>query len=98
MQGAKKAELTYKLIHSSASFHVLEIELGTGRPHQIRVQLANIKCPIIGDLKYGYPKANKDGSICLHCVRLAFTHPVSKLETVIKAELPGIPEWNNFKA
>jgi 23S rRNA pseudouridine1911/1915/1917 synthase len=94
---AKKAILSYQLIFSSGNFNVLEISLSTGRPHQIRVQLANIACPIIGDVKYNYPVVNKDASICLHCHSLKFTHPVSDLEIIIEAAVPKIPEWNNFK-
>jgi 23S rRNA pseudouridine1911/1915/1917 synthase len=97
-KASKRAELAYDLIHASKKFYVLDISLSTGRPHQIRVQLSTMGCPIIGDLKYGFPKANKDASICLHCHILKFTHPVSDLEIEIAAEVPNIPEWQNFKS
>lgn len=95
---AKKAILDYTLVHSSESFNVLKIKLATGRPHQIRVQLAFNLSPIIGDLKYGYPKSNADHSICLHCQALKFIHPVSKQDIEIITGIPKIPEWQNFKS
>ena len=74
--GARLARLKYKLLASADRYHLVEIELLTGRHHQIRVQLAAMGCPIKGDLKYGYPRSNPDGSIHLHARELAFSHPV----------------------
>lgn len=73
---SKRAELDYKVIAKSDQFYLLEIELKTGRHHQIRVQLAAIGCPIRGDLKYGFPRSNDDGNISLHSFNLIFNHPV----------------------
>lgn len=76
---AKKAVLDYKLIaQSDGGYNLLEIKLYTGRHHQIRTQLANMGCPIRGDLKYGYPRSNNDASISLHARRLSFIHPIKK--------------------
>ena len=80
-QGAKKAELSYKLIASSDRYHLLEIDLKTGRHHQIRTQLGAIGCKIKGDVKYGSRRANKDLSIHLHARYIEFVHPVKK-ETI----------------
>lgn len=81
---ANKAELEYVIIKKSDNYYLLEVKLYTGRHHQIRVQLANIGCPIKGDLKYGFARSNRDGSICLHSRKLEFVHPVSlaKIEVV----------------
>jgi 23S rRNA pseudouridine1911/1915/1917 synthase len=85
---SKYAKLEYKVFESRKSTSLVEILLHTGRHHQIRVQLASIGCPIVGDLKYGYPKANPDASINLHAWKLLFEHPVTKLEIEIISE-PG---------
>ena len=77
-EGAKKAELTYQLIHSFTNYHLLEIKPITGRHHQIRVQLNTIGCTIKGDLKYGFSRSNPDASISLHARSIEFIHPVSK--------------------
>jgi len=95
--GSKKAELSYRLLASSDKYHLLEIELHTGRHHQIRAQLAAIGCPIKGDLKYGFPRSNVNGSIHLHAHKLAFQHPVSKAEVSVKAPAPEDPLWDFFK-
>jgi len=95
-EGAKKAELIYKLIDQSKDFHLLEIELLTGRHHQIRAQLSKIGCTIKGDLKYGSARSNKDTSISLHARQLIFTHPVSKAKMNIKANPPQDPLWGYF--
>lgn len=87
---SKRAELSYKLIGRSNSFYLLEIQLKTGRHHQIRAQLAQIGCPIKGDLKYGYPRSNNYGGIALHARKIEFIHPVSKKEIIIEAELPDV--------
>ncbi|MCB0519509.1 MAG: RNA pseudouridine synthase [Lewinellaceae bacterium] len=94
---AKKAELDYRLIGEIGEHFLLEVSLQTGRPHQIRGQLAKIGCPIRGDLKYGFPKPNKDASIHLHCRRLSFVHPVSKEKVSILAKAPNDQIWNLFK-
>ena len=92
----KLAILDYKLIAQSERYFLLEINLHTGRHHQIRTQLANIGCPIRGDLKYGYPRSNSDGGINLHAVELAFVHPVSKETIKITAPLPDEKIWKIF--
>ncbi len=91
---AKSAILTYRLLQEVGNHFLLEVSLFTGRHHQIRAQLANTDLKIVGDLKYGYHKANVDKSICLHCVSLGFVHPVTKKELHIVAPLPDIPEWS----
>ncbi len=85
---SKESILDYKLIHSGSKGHLLEVKPLTGRQHQIRVQLAAIACPIIGDLKYGAAKPMPDKSICLHARALSFTHPIKKEPVSIKADCP----------
>lgn len=85
---AKKAVLKYKVIAHSDHYHLLEVQLMTGRHHQIRCQLANMGCPIKGDLKYGAKRSNPDGNICLLARSVAFVHPVSKENIVVEAPLP----------
>lgn len=84
---AKEARLKYTLIKSTDRYHLLEVILYTGRHHQIRCQLASIGCVIKGDLKYGAPRSNPDGSICLHSRSIQFVHPVKKEEMTIVAPL-----------
>ena len=86
--GAKEAILRYKLIGCSERYFLLEIQLLTGRHHQIRCQLAAMGCPIRGDLKYGAPRSNPDGSISLLARRIEFQHPVSKQAVKLEAPLP----------
>jgi len=95
-KNAKKSELTYELKGGLAGHHLLEIHPLTGRPHQIRVQLSRIGCPIRGDLKYGHPTPNVDGSIHLHCRQMEFIHPVKKVPVVISADVPDESVWNLF--
>ena len=95
-EGALRAELNYKHTASSDKYHLLEIELLTGRHHQIRAQLANIGCIIKGDLKYGAKRSNKDASIHLHARHLDFIHPVKKTDISITANPPKDPIWNYF--
>ena len=95
--GAKEARLRYKLIASSDNYFLLEIELLTGRHHQIRCQLSAIGCPIKGDLKYGAPRSNPDGGISLHARSVRFLHPVKKEDIFIVAEPPVDNIWNYFK-
>lgn len=85
---AKKAVLKYRVIAHSDRYHLIEVNLLTGRHHQIRCQLANIGCAIKGDLKYGAPRSNPDGSISLLARRITFVHPVSKENIVVEAPLP----------
>ena len=88
-KNAKLASLDYRLLAtSSGGYHLLEIELHTGRHHQIRCQLAHLGCPIKGDLKYGYPRSNPDGSISLHSYLLSFDHPVRHDQVTITAPSP----------
>lgn len=96
-QGAKKAVLSYKYLGSSDKYHLLEIELETGRHHQIRCQLANIGCIIKGDLKYGAKRSNKNGSIHLHARMLEFDHPTTKDRIKVVAPCPDDPVWNYFE-
>lgn len=96
VQGSKKAILDYRLIGQSDRYFLLEINLKTGRHHQIRCQLAKMGCPIKGDLKYGAPRSNPDGSICLHARRITFIHPVSKQEIDVEAPLPDSRLWRSF--
>ena len=91
--GAKKAVLDYRLIASGDRYHLLEIHLHTGRHHQIRCQLAKIGCPIKGDLKYGAPRSNPDGSISLHARNLTLEHPVSHESISITAPVPNDKLW-----
>lgn len=91
---AKKAELSYQLLASHGRSSLLQITPKTGRPHQIRVQMKSIGCPIKGDLKYGYPKPNQDKSIDLHAFKLEFIHPVKKESIKIISK----PKWPDFQA
>lgn len=92
-EGSKKAVLHYHLRQSLDNYHLLEIDLETGRHHQIRAQLSFMGSPIKGDLKYGFPRSNKDASIHLHARRVAFIHPVSKTPIDCSAPLPNDPVW-----
>ncbi|MCW3786693.1 RluA family pseudouridine synthase [Plebeiibacterium sediminum] len=96
-KGSKEAVLNYKLISSSANYHLLEIDLETGRHHQIRCQLAKIGCPIRGDLKYGASRSLKGGGINLHARKVEFMHPVKKEKIIITARVPKEESlWNEF--
>lgn len=97
-KNAKKAILTYTQIASSDKYHLLEIQLETGRHHQIRCQLANIGCIIKGDLKYGAKRSNPDGSIHLHARKLSFSHPTSKEEINVIAPVPDDNLWKYFES
>jgi 23S rRNA pseudouridine1911/1915/1917 synthase len=90
---SKLAILHYKLLASSEKYNLLEIDLQTGRHHQIRSQLSKIGCPIKGDLKYGFDRPNPDGSICLHSRRVSFIHPVSKELIDVTAPVPDERLW-----
>ena len=93
---SKKAILSYKILAKSDNYYLLEIDLKTGRHHQIRCQLAQIGCPIKGDLKYGFDRSNKDGGISLHSRKVKFIHPVSKEEIEVIAPLPEDKLWKAF--
>lgn len=93
---SKKAVLRYRIIGQSDNYFLLEINLLTGRHHQIRCQLAKIGCPIRGDLKYGFPRSNKDGGISLHSRSVLFFHPVTKQEIHLEAAVPQDPLWQSF--
>ena len=91
---SKKAILHYKILKKLKTYYLLEIELETGRHHQIRSQLSSIGCPIKGDLKYGFDRSNADASISLHARQLQFIHPVSKENINVIAPLPNDPVWD----
>lgn len=93
--GAKLARLRYRLIQQTERYYLLEVELLTGRHHQIRCQLSHMGCPIKGDLKYGAPRSNPDGGICLHSRRAVFVHPVQKIEMTVEAPVPD--SWKGVK-
>ena len=93
---AKKALLKYRLIGQSERYYLLEVNLMTGRHHQIRCQLAAMGCPIKGDLKYGAKRSNPDGSISLLARRIEFVHPVSKQPICLEAPLPNDKLWQSF--
>ena len=97
VKNSKKAVLHYKLIGHSQNYYLLEVDLKTGRHHQIRCQLAKMGCPIKGDLKYGSPRSNPDGSICLHARTVQFVHPVSKDMIRLTAPVPEGNLWNGFE-
>ena len=94
--GSRKAILRYSVIAASERYWLLEVELETGRHHQIRCQLAKMGCPIKGDLKYGAGRSNPDGSISLHAYSITFEHPVSHNTVSVKAPLPEDPLWQSF--
>lgn len=93
VSGSKRAVLNYRLLKSLDRYHLLEIELETGRHHQIRVQLSALGCPIKGDLKYGAPRSNPDGSISLHARQLSLEHPVTKKRITFIAPPPTLAPW-----
>ncbi|MBP7179772.1 MAG: RluA family pseudouridine synthase [Dysgonomonadaceae bacterium] len=94
----KKAILHYKLITASQKYFLLEVDLETGRHHQIRCQLAKIGCPIKGDLKYGAERSNPDGSISLHARTISFVHPVSKQQIHVVAPVPDDTLWKTLES
>ena len=96
VKGSKEASLTYRIKGRSERYYLLEVELHTGRHHQIRAQLAKIGCPIKRDLKYGFPRSNDDGSISLFARSLEFVHPVKKEHVVITAHFPEGDIWSRF--
>jgi 23S rRNA pseudouridine1911/1915/1917 synthase len=96
VKGSKEASLTYRLIGRSEKYYLLEVELHSGRHHQIRAQLAKIGCPVKGDLKYGFARSNEDGGISLFARRLEFIHPVKKEPVTIIAHFPEGDIWSAF--
>ncbi|WP_374165483.1 RluA family pseudouridine synthase [Arcticibacter sp. MXS-1] len=92
-----RSELNYQLIGQLEGYYLIEVDPITGRPHQIRVQLSTLNCPIVGDNKYGYPRGSLKKTICLHAKRLRFVHPVKKEEVVIEAPLPRDGFWEKFE-
>jgi len=97
-KGAKEAILSYTLISSAIKYYLLEVDLQTGRHHQIRCQLARIGSPIRGDLKYGFPRSNPNGGISLHARKMEFMHPVQKEKISIIAPLPKDDNlWREFE-
>ncbi len=93
---SKEAVLGYRMLASGERYHLLEIDLHTGRHHQIRAQLSALGCPIKGDLKYGFPRSNPDASISLHARRITFVHPVKQEKLDITAEPPDDNLWQYF--
>ena len=91
---SKKAILHYKILKSLDNYYLLEIDLETGRHHQIRAQLSHINCPIKGDLKYGFDRSNKNAGIHLHARRISFAHPVTKALLTLEAPTPKDPIWD----
>ena len=98
VQDSQKAELDFRYLGNINKYHLIEVSPITGRPHQIRVQLASIGCAIKGDVKYGSPKANHDASINLHARRIYFIHPVKNEPIICKAPVPEQPFWEEFLA
>jgi 23S rRNA pseudouridine1911/1915/1917 synthase len=96
VKGSKEASLTYRLLGRSERYYLLEVELHSGRHHQIRAQLAKIGCPVKGDLKYGFARSNDDGSISLFARRLEFIHPIKKETVNIIAHFPEGDIWPVF--
>jgi 23S rRNA pseudouridine1911/1915/1917 synthase len=95
--GSQRAELNYQLIGELNGYYLIAVNPLTGRPHQIRVQLSTLGCPIVGDNKYGYPRGSLRKSICLHARRLEFEHPVKREPVVIVAPLPKDGFWERFE-
>tara|TARA_R110002073_G_scaffold89852_6_gene212526 strand:- start:44299 stop:44985 length:687 start_codon:yes stop_codon:yes gene_type:complete len=93
IEGSKKAILHFQAVKKLDNYSLLEIDLETGRHHQIRAQLSAIGSPIKGDLKYGFPRSNKDGSIHLHARKIEFIHPVSKEKVTVLAPIPDEVIW-----
>lgn len=95
--GALRSELNYKLVNELNGYYLIEVDPITGRPHQIRVQLSTIGCPIVGDNKYGYPRGSLRKSICLHARRLQFIHPIKNEPILITAPTPKDGFWEKFE-
>lgn len=91
---SQKAEMNYHVVAKSQNYALLEVEIITGRHHQIRAQLSHIGYPIKGDIKYGFDRTNKDGGISLHAREISFIHPITKNNIVVKAGVKNDPLWN----
>ncbi len=98
VQGSMRSELNYKLIGELNGYYLIEVDPITGRPHQIRVQLSTLDCPIVGDNKYGYPRGSLKKSICLHSRKISFIHPIKNEPVVIYAPLPKDGFWEKFES
>ncbi len=96
-QGSQFAALSYTYLRSTDRYHLIEVDLETGRHHQIRTQLSTIGCPLKGDLKYGAPRPNKDRSIHLHSRSVSFVHPIKNQPVHLIANPPDDPVWNALK-
>ncbi len=96
-KGGLKSTLTYRLLSALGDRNLIEVIPHTGRPHQIRVQLARIGCPIIGDVKYGFPNPTKDGSIALHARAISFEHPIKKEPFNVVSPIPRAFVWSHFE-
>lgn len=95
--GSLRSELKYRLAGELNGYYLIEVDPLTGRPHQIRVQLSTLNCPIVGDNKYGYPRGSLKKSICLHARKLEFIHPVKKEPIKIFSPLPKDGFWERFE-
>lgn len=98
VKGSQRAELNFKVLGFLDGYYLIEVDPITGRPHQIRVQLATLGSPIVGDNKYGYPRGSRKKSICLHARRLQFVHPVKNESVDIFAPLPKDGFWDKFES
>jgi 23S rRNA pseudouridine1911/1915/1917 synthase len=96
VEGGLRSELHYRLVGEVEGYYLIEVNPITGRPHQIRVQLSTLGCPIVGDNKYGYPRGSLKKSISLHARKLQFIHPIKKEPIEIKAPLPKDGFWDKF--
>jgi 23S rRNA pseudouridine1911/1915/1917 synthase len=96
VSGSLRSELHYRLVGEAGGYYLIEVNPVTGRPHQIRVQLSTLNCPIVGDNKYGYPRGSLRRSISLHARKLQFIHPIKKEPIEIKAPLPKDGFWEKF--
>ncbi len=97
VNGSQRAELNYKVVAELNGYYLIEVNPITGRPHQIRVQIASLGCPIVGDNKYGYPRGSLRRSICLHARKLEFLHPIKQEPVAIFAKLPEDGFWERFE-
>jgi len=97
VKGSRMASLSYRILGRSERYYLIEIDLQSGRHHQIRAQLSAIGCPVKGDLKYGYPRSNEDGSISLISRKIEFVHPVKKEKIILTAPLPETDVWQAFR-
>jgi 23S rRNA pseudouridine1911/1915/1917 synthase len=97
VKGSLRSELNYSLVGELNGYYLIEVDPITGRPHQIRVQLSTLGCPIVGDNKYGYPRGSLRKSICLHARKLQFIHPIKKEPVLIIAPVPHDGFWEKFE-